>query len=459
MNNRKKIFIGAAIASLLLSPPAQGKVELPAMMGNNMVLQQQRAVKLWGRATGKRVAVTTSWDKKTYYATPGAGGDWLLTVDTPAGGYTPHQISFDDGTKEVVTLDNVLVGEVWICSGQSNMEMRMKGYTGQPVTGALESIITSGRYADRIRFVTVPRTDGNEPRHDFDGQWEVPSPQTTPECSATAWYFARQLAESLTVPIGLVCTSWGGSNIELWMNETGRLYNVMLMPVKNFTARGFVWYQGESNRSKYARYAEQTREMVERWRTLWDDADMPFYYVQIAPYKYDDSNDTKAALFREAQFKALKLIPASGMVGTADVGDELCIHPPRKDAVGQRLATLALVKTYGAKGLPHTGPAMRGVTYDGGKATVLFNRNVYTGLVPREVEVTGFEIAGEDKIFHPAKALVKGSDKVEVWSDEVPNPVAVRYAFRNYVGGITLANTLGMPAFPFRTDTWEEIKN
>lgn len=451
------------------------------MMGAHMVLQQNSSVKLWGWADGKDVIVTTSWNNKTYQTSTDKEGRWSIKVGTPAGSYTPYTITISDGTP--VSLSDILIGEVWICSGQSNMEMRMMGNTGQPVNQALETLLNASNYRDRIRFITVPRSKEEKRRTDFEERkWEVSTPETVIDCSATGYFFARQLTESLHVPVGLIINSWGGSQIESWMDEKtlaniegadvenakspkldmhhrlGCLYNTMLYPVKNFTARGFLWYQGESNIFNYQLYASMMTAMVQLWRSVWEAPDMPFYYVQIAPHKYKDSKDTSAALLREAQTQALKTIPNSGIIPTTDIGDEFCIHPPQKDVVGLRLATLALTKTYHIRRLPSTGPMMTEVNYSDGKAIVTFN-NASAGLAPSNCNLEGFEIAGEDKKFYQAKARISGrTSNVEVWSEQVPQPVAVRYAFHNYVGSITLRNTFGITAFPFRTDTWNDIK-
>ena len=376
----KKHFL-LLILSLLFLPIAQGKVKLPAMMGDHMVLQQNSSVKLWGWADGKKVTVTTSWNNRTYQASTDKDGTWLVKVDTPEGGYTPYSITISDGTP--VTLSDILIGEVWICSGQSNMEMRMMGNTAQPIDNSLETLLNAGNYRDRIRFITVPRIKDVQRRADFKKEkWKVSTPETTIDCSATAYFFAKQITETLNLPVGLVINSWGGSRIESWMteetlssiqgidietaksskldvrNRLGCLYDIMLWPVKNYTARGFLWYQGESNIFNYQFYAPMMTAMVQLWRNVWEAPDMPFYYVQIAPYKYENSRNTGAALLREAQVEALKTIPNSGIVPTTDIGDEFCIHPPQKDVVGLRLATLALTKTYGLRRLPSNGPMM-----------------------------------------------------------------------------------------------------
>lgn len=470
------------ILTFLFMPIAQGKVKLPAMMGDHMVLQQNSSVKLWGWADGKKVTVTTSWDNRSYEASADKDGAWLVKVDTPKGGFTPYSITISDGTSPV-TLSDILIGEVWICSGQSNMEMRVMGSSSQPVENSLETLLNAGNYRDRIRFITVPRIKDIARREDFEGKkWEVSAPETTIDCSATAYFFAKQLTESLQLPVGLVINSWGGSRIEAWMDEQTLstvkgvdmeaakspkrnfnsrlqcLFDSMLWPVKNYTARGFLWYQGEANKGSYQFYAPMKTAMVQLWRNLWEAPDMPFYCVQIAPYQYEGSRNTDAALLREAQVEAMKTIPNSGIVPTTDIGEEFCIHPAKKKEVGLRLATLALTKTYGVRRLPSTGPMMTKVDYADSKAIVTFN-NAPAGLIPILSQLEGFEIAGADKKFHPAKAKVIGrTNTVEVWSEGVPQPVAVRYAFRNYTGNITLRNTFGLSTFPFRTDKWNDVK-
>ena len=391
----KKHFL-LLILSLLFLPIAQGKVKLPAMMGDHMVLQQNSSVKLWGWADGKKVTVTTSWNNRTYQASTDKDGTWLVKVDTPEGGYTPYSITISDGTP--VTLSDILIGEVWICSGQSNMEMRMMGNTAQPIDNSLETLLNAGNYRDRIRFITVPRIKDVQRRADFKKEkWKVSTPETTIDCSATAYFFAKQITETLNLPVGLVINSWGGSRIESWMteetlssiqgidietaksskldvrNRLGCLYDIMLWPVKNYTARGFLSYQGVSNIFNYQFYAPMMTAMVQLWRNVWEAPDMPFYYVQIAPYKYENSRNTGAALLRESQVEALKTIPNSGIVPTTDIGDEFCIHPPQKDVVGLRLATLALTKTYGIRRLPSNGPMMTKVDYADKKAIVTFD--------------------------------------------------------------------------------------
>lgn len=454
---------------------AQAKVSAPSIFGDNMVLQQQRNVRLWGDSDAREVVVKASWSDEEFRA-PVREGRWQLALPTPAGSYEPQEIAVRDADSEL-RWQNVLVGEVWICSGQSNMYMPLRGYTGQPVDEALPAALESGEYRDRIRMITLPKREAATPQRDFEGRWEVPAPETTLRMSAAAYFFARALTQALGVPVGIVSTSWGGSKIEAWMDtaslaelgyDTAKinadpklqpraqcelLYNGLVAPVAGFTARGFVWYQGESNRKESARYARLMERLAAYWRAQWGDRSnkMPFLYVQIAPHGYNRPADIDAAKLVEAQSDALELIPNAAMVSTTDLGEELCIHPRRKRPVGERLAAAALVKAYKRKLGDALAPRFTGAEFTEGKAVVTFD-NARFGLTPQTAEVTGFEVAGKDGKFYPAAAcIVTSKPIVEVSAPEVPVPVAVRYAFHNYAPG-NLANTLGMPAIPFRTD-------
>ena len=454
----KKHFL-LLILSLLFLPIAQGKVKLPAMMGDHMVLQQNSSVKLWGWADGKKVTVTTSWNNRTYQASTDKDGTWLVKVDTPKGGYTPYSITISDGAP--VTLSDILIGEVWICSGQSNMEMRMMGNAAQPIDNSLEVLLNSGNYRDRIRFITVPRTNDTERRTDFEKRkWEVSSPETTIDCSAAAYFFARQLTESLHLPVGLVINSWGGSAIEAAKNPKRGvhqrlecLYNSMLWPVKNFTARGFLWYQGESNRDNAGLYQSLMPAFVTDLRAKWGRGELPFYFVQIAPFNYEGADGTSAARLREVQLQNMKDIPNSGMVTTMDVGHPVFIHPVDKETVGNRLAYWALAQTYGMKGFGYAPPVYKSMEIQENKIYINFD-HAQRGLSPMWTSLKGFEIAGEDKVFHPAFAEIETKTaRLAVSSDKVPHPVAVRYAYKNYVEA-SIFSIHGIPAAPFRTDNW-----
>lgn len=475
----KRILLLFALLSLAVC--GQGKVRLPALVGNNMVLQQQAEVNLWGWASPSRhIEVRASWLTSPVTTDADSNGRWCVKVQTPKASLEKYRISISDG--EIVELENVLIGEVWICSGQSNMGFRLEGQRGQPMERGLSAIVTSGRYADRIRVIDVDPQITKEPREDFNGQWAIPSAVTAPRFSAVAYFFAVNLTEALGVPVGIVHNSWGGSKIEAWMDEKtlsgiegfdlgkarnnkqlhqipANLYKSMLSPLFGFKARGFLWYQGEANIGTHRTYARMMTEMVALWRTCWGDRnqEMPFYCVQLAPHRYNDPNGTLCPLLVEAQLRALRDIPNSGMVPTGDIGNDYCIHPPQKAPVGLRLANLALVRTYKAASTPSTGPVYQSHIIEGNVVKIRFE-NARMGLIPRFEPVRGFEIAGKDRVFHPAEVRIDpNTPTLFVSSDAVTEPVAVRYAFHNY-NDANLANTVGMPAFPFRTDTWDDVR-
>jgi sialate O-acetylesterase len=456
------------------------QVKLPALFSDNMVLQQRSEAAIWGSAkAGAAVSVSTSWDKKKYKAKADQAGKWKLKVATPSAG-GPYEITISDGTAPVI-LHNLLIGEVWVCSGQSNMEMPMKGFKGQPVLGSNEDILRSKNSA--IRFITVPRSSQVEPQHDFKGQWLEAAPESVSEFSATAYYFGSLLHELLDVPIGLVNVSYGGSNVEAWMNEAWLkpfnikgipatkdsikvpnrtptvLYNGMLHPVIGFTMKGCIWYQGESNYTAPAQYEKLFETMVREWRNAWGLGEFPFYYAQIAPFNYAQYTPDapgkllNSAFLRDAQRKAMDKIPNCGMAVLMDTGEKECIHPARKKEAGHRLAYWALAKTYGVKGFGYASPVFDTMAVTNDKVVVSFE-NIPNGLTSFGKELTCFEIAGADKHFYPAKAVI-GRKSVTLTAPEVKEPVAVRYAFQNFVVG-DLFSTEGLPASSFRTDDWEQ---
>lgn len=466
----KRFFI--LLAAMLIGSELCAKVTLPSLLCDNMVLQQQTNANIWGTAKqGAKVTVTTSWNNRSYTAVANSNGEWKTAVATPAAG-GPYKVTISDGTPTV--LNNVMIGEVWICSGQSNMEMPMAGFPGQPIDNAVQEMISAPQNKN-IRYFKVDRKTSSTPLSSCGGTWKLPKESGIAELSATAYFFGKNLSTALDIPIGLIVSSWGGTRIEAWQsaesaqkvnpkvlatdekqtepNRTAYLYNGMLLPLTNFTARGFIWYQGESNRSNPQDYAALMQEMVSLWRAKWGDDKMPFYYVQLAQYLYEGVDGITLPLVIEQQTKALDMIPYSGMASTTDVGEINCIHPPQKDVVGQRLALLALDKTYSLKGLDSQCPLFETATYKDGKATVTFKSN--SDLSAYHKDVTGFEIAGADKKFYPAKAkIIRNKKQVEVSSPQVADPVAVRYSFRNVINA-NLCNTSMIPAAPFRTDNWD----
>lgn len=461
------------------SAQLQAKIKLAALFSDNMILQQQTNAPMWGWSEkDDKISITTSWNAKTYEAKTDKNGKWKLTFPTPpAGG--PYTIEVKQGADKVV-VKNVLIGEVWLCSGQSNMEMPLKGFTGQPVLNGNEVIVRSTN--SNIRLITVPRATVIEPLDDFGGSWEEASPKSTADFSATAWYFGSLLQEVLQVPVGLIHVSYGGSSMEAWMNEemlkdfkdtkipttkgdlakdpnrvATTLFNGMLSPVIGYGIKGCIWYQGESNYDRADQYSALSQKMVSSWRGLWNQGDFPFYYAQITPFNYaqfhpnDNLEKYNSAYLREAQLKASAIIPNSGMAVLMDIGEENSIHPVDKEKGGRRLAYLALAKTYGIDGFEFESPKFKGMEIVDSKVTIAFD-DAPNGITSYGKEVLGFELAGEDKVFYPAQTVVRRKSVVLI-SDKVAKPVAVRYLFKDFVKA-ELFSTGGLPLSSFRTDEW-----
>lgn len=443
-----------------------------------MVLQQQSDVNLWGKAEpNKKVTVVVSWAKGKVQTVADDEGNWAVKVATPSASWDKHTITISDG--EAVKLENVLIGDVWVTSGQSNMEMPLKGWDGQPVENADKYILSAGKYADKIRLFTVQKARSyNEDKEDcVGGEWFCSSPKSAAEMSAIGYLFAYNLIETVNIPIGVITTNWGGTRIESWMPMSAlkeiltdaqieakhnahnikptELYCAMIAPIRNFTARGFLWYQGCSNLHDEDHYDVMMAKMVEQWRKDWGDEKnaMPFYYAMIAPYGYGNSQSTDYPRFVECQLRALEKIPNSAMAGNTDSAEEYCIHPAKKNEVAQRMAAFALRDVYGQGGVDVVSPTYASHRIDGANVFVKL-KDAGAGLCPGLGKpIAGFELAGEDKVFHKANAILSGSE-VKVWSDKVQQPVAVRYAFRNYIP-CDFMNIMGLPVVPFRSDNWE----
>jgi sialate O-acetylesterase len=471
----KKINLTLYLAFLTLSSTF-ATVKPASIFSDHMVLQQQSNVAIWGWAKpSSTVKITTSWNKKLYTASADVTGKFKIKVSTPkAGG--PFEISLNDG--ELLVLKDILIGEVWICGGQSNMEMPMKGFKNQPILGSNESLLKSKN--TNLRIYTVPRSSiTTRQENSKPSDWKLAGPETVSNFSATAYYFGSLLSEMLDVPIGLINDSYGGSTIEAWMSsddlkafpevkiplptdtikEASRtpttLYNGMLHPVIGYGIRGAIWYQGESNVDRPDRYEDLFPAMVANWRKVWGMGEFPFYYAQIAPNKYKpivNNPKSNSAFLRDAQRKSLSKIPNSGMAVLMDIGDANTIHPANKKDVGLRLAYHALAQTYGIKGFGFASPDYQSITIDKDKAVINF-KNVPNGLTSFGKDLTLFEIAGDDKKFYPATAKITGSS-VTVTSADVKAPVAVRYAFKDFLIGDLFGND-GLPVSSFRTDNWE----
>lgn len=468
-------------AILALASGANAKVEPSSLIGDNMVLQQSTEVCLWGKAApGANLKVTTSWSATPSTCKVGSDGKWKIMVETPQASFTPQTITLDDGTP--LTLSNVLIGEVWLASGQSNMEMPLKGFGGCNVEGGTDEIAASKQWADKVRFYNVPLTQSYEPLDTVGGSWLIPSPATASDFSATAWYFATRLSEVLEIPVGIVSCAYGGARVESWLNREileeypdvsldkkdieamthyirpMMMYNAMFNPVKDYTVNGIIWYQGCSNVGEHKNYAPRLATMVEKWRKELKRGDIPFYAIEIAPYDYDSpEQDNKAAYLREAQWKAIELIPNSGMISTNDLArpyERFNIHPGNKAAVGHRLASLALNKTYGKKQFLCNSPKYVKHNVKGNEVWVTIDAK--DNGICRNYDIRGFEVAGKDKVFYPAdKAWLHWqTNEIVVSSDKVAEPVAVRYCFKDFEPG-TLYGGDWLPLIPFRSDDWE----
>lgn len=654
-----KKWVTIVILAILVGS-VNADVKLPAIFGDDMVLQQKSTVAVWGQADiGEKVEVSGSWMKSAVSAKAGKDGKWQVKIKTPADG-GPFTLTVKG--KNTITLQNILIGEVWVCSGQSNME-----WSVQSVDNARQEI----QNADfpQIRLFTVKKVTAMRPQADCTGQWQVCSPKTIASFSAAGYFFGRQIHQKLNVPVGLINTSWGGTPAQAWTSEktinsfpayksmlekiektqqlpdevraknetlqnekaiadweakiaaidpgtqqnwqdpkadlsdwkemeqprewTGTelenidgivwfrrvtnlppswaktdmelhlgpiddidtvwvngvkiastanralprrytipssalhtgpnviavrivdasgkggfrgdetqmrigpvgadietcatmaktwkykvsltdkplpktpainadrfnqhsptaLFNGMISPLVGFGIAGAIWYQGESNKERPAEYAALFPAMIADWRTHWNIGDFPFYWVQIAPYAYENGQLGGSAYLREAQMKSLKSVKNGGMAVTMDIGTEKDIHPKNKLDVGKRLALWALAKTYGQKDLAFSGPMYKSMRVEGQKIRLYFD-NVYGGLLARDGHLSDFIIAGKDQKFVPAQAVIDG-DTIVVSSDQVQKPVAVRYAWSNWVKG-TLFNKEGLPASSFRTDNWND---
>jgi sialate O-acetylesterase len=469
----KRGTLGIVLA-VLVTATAWGKIKLPAIIGNNMVLQQQSEVPLWGGATANTsVKVVTSWNHKTYTIRSDAAGNWRVMVGTPAAG-GPYTISFSDGAP--LTLKDILIGEVWVCSGQSNMEISMKGYRNTPILHSNDILMNAGD--SQLRLFHVQRAVSNTPLADCKGDWEISTPESASTFSAVGFQFAKMMQQILKVPVGVIEAAWGGTPIEAWMDKESLatfprvktpsehdtlkadrlrptcLFNGMIAPIVGFGIKGFIWYQGEANISHPGshpyNYDKMMASMVRQWRERWDMGSLPFYYVQIAPWIYRRNRDS-AAYLREAQQRALKEIPDAGMVVSIDVGSKYTVHPPDKTTISKRLLYLALDSAYHKGGIACQSPLFDKMKIKGSTVLLSFT-NAPHGFFCTDSTINGFEIAGKDKVFHPAKATIY-KNFIRVEDDEVTDPASVRYGFKDWVKG-DLYNTEGLPVAPFRTDHW-----
>lgn len=455
------------IALLALSTTCTfAKVSLPHIFGDNMVLQQQAEVALWGSAKANaQIIITTSWSKEKYHAKAGTDGKWSGKIKTPVAG-GPFEMSISDGEK--LTLKNILIGEVWFCSGQSNMEMALRG-NSSPILNAAEIILNADQ--PNLRLFKVKREVSATERNDVDGAWQEASSETARDFSALAFQYGQILQRKLKVPVGIVVASVGGTGVEAWMSSSSLkpfpevkvrsnldsasntqryptvLFNGMVAPIAGYGIKGFLWFQGESNRHNPERYEHYFPAMVASWRQRWGLGDIPFYYIQITPYAGKDKTRSGPRL-REAQLKSAETIPNAGMVVALDVGMETDVHAMDKTTLAQRASYWALGHTYGIKGIAYQSPQLKKIQIDSQAVILTFDKYLTSYKKP----LTLFELAGEDQEFYPATAVIN-KNNVVLKSDKVTRPIAVRYAYKEWIMAELYSND-GLPVSSFRTDNW-----
>ena len=480
-----KRFLIIATALLAVSTSSQAKVRLPHLLSDGMVIQQNTNANLWGWAKPKsEVTVSASWTAAKFHATAGKDGKFIVKVSTPAASFEPLTITLDDGDG-AATISNVLAGDVWICAGQSNMEMPVKGFSGCPVK-EYNNVVADAANNRGLRYCKIPSVMSMKPLADANCQWRNSDMRNVSDESATGYFFGRMLSRSLSIPIGLIEANKGGTRVESWLNEASlKKYtdekldtmsivrnshydyertlvwgNGTFAPVINSTIKGIIFYQGCGNVGYHTTdYAFRLSKLVEQWRSSFGD--VPFYFVQIAPFDYGPG--IEAAKLREQQAKAMDLIPNSDMVCTNDLVypyERHQIHPCQKRQVGERLAFIALNRNYGFSNLYCDSPEFDKMEISGDTCFIKLKKD-YGGL-SRYDGIEGFEVAGADKVFHPAEAChywKPGNDPHNEWiqviSKDVTSPVAVRYCFKSFQLG-NLGNQGGLPLIPFRTDTWDK---
>jgi sialate O-acetylesterase len=467
----------ALVFMLLNFLPLQAEVRLAGIFSSEMVLQRNHEIVIWGWADkGERVSV--SFNQLTKKTKADANGKWKVVFpQMDAGG--PYDMKVQG--KNIIALSNILIGDIWICSGQSNMGFALKN------ANDADKEIAAANYPS-IRIASIPRTMPLQPMDDIKPiSWQACSPETIPDFSAVAYFFGRSVFNEINVPIGLINTSWGGTNVEAWTSldyltradkyrnyipaipenkETKQevevhpnkvhtsLFNGMINPILDLPVKGVIWYQGESNAYEGILYRTLFPNMIQCWRDKWKQPDLPFLFVQLANYTEELPEPAKSnwAMLREAQLLTLT-VPNTAMSVAIDVGDAKDIHPKNKQDVGYRLSRNALKLAYG-KAVADSGPIYQSKQTEGNKIILSF-KNIEGGLVAKDKYgyLKSFAVAGEDKKFYWAKAMIKG-DQIVVYSDHVANPAAVRYAWADNPGDANLYNTEGLPASPFRTDDW-----
>jgi sialate O-acetylesterase len=486
MMRRPAVLIALLPALLNCLPAARGEVSLNNMFGDHMVLQQGLANRVWGRAEPGE-AVTVSIAGQTQATTADDEGNWEVRLEPLAEYGGPHTLTVK-GTNEIV-FEDVLVGEVWICSGQSNMQWAVSQADDPDLEKAAADF-------PEIRLISVPQVGTQEPQWNFKGGWSVCSPETVGDFSAVGYFFGRQLHQTLGVPVGLIDNAWGGSAADAWvkrekiaahetlkaihdrwtkLEETkaddrrlmagnsrpGNIHAGVLTPSIGYGIRGVIWYQGESNAGRAHQYRTLFPFMIESWREEWampDNREFPFYWVQLADFKAEREEPAESdwAELREAQTMTLDALANTGQAVIIDLGEGKDIHPKNKQDVAKRLARWALAETYGRSGIACRSPRFESLEQKDGKLVLSFT-DVTGGWRPFDVnEPIGFTIAGADRKFVPAKAAIGKDGRVTVWSEAVAEPVAVRYAWADNPV-CNMYSAAGLPLTPFRSDDFPGV--
>jgi sialate O-acetylesterase len=516
---RSVLSVAAAALLFVAAATARADVALNNMFGDHMVLQQGIKNKIWGKADpGEAVTVTLGGQSKT--APAGADGMWQVFLDPVMEYGGPHTLTVKG--KNTVTFNDVLIGEVWVCSGQSNMQWSVNQANDPDLEKAAAKF-------PNIRLISVPQVGIQEPQWNFNGKWQPCSPDTVVNFSAVGFFFGRQLHQTLGVPVGLINNAWGGSAAEAWVKRDklaahpeltvvherwqkeeanyenvkaefekkmaewtaaaekakaegkpepagkpdprqhpdsrmkgnarpGNIHSGVLTPSIGYGIRGAIWYQGESNAGRAYQYRTLFPLMIQSWRDEWGLGDFPFYWVQLADYLAEkpEPADSAWAELREAQTMTMRKLPNTGEAVIIDIGEGKDIHPKNKQDVAKRLARWALVETYKVPGIVARSPLYKGMEKQGTKIVLAFD-HVAGGWRPFDVnEPVGFTIAGADKKFVPAAAKILPDGRIEVWSDAVADPVAVRYAWADNPV-CNMYSGAGLPLTPFRTDDFPGV--
>ena len=452
------------------------QIKMPSFFSDNMIMQQKAKVSIWGKDIPNTVIkITSSWGNQSS-TTSDSNGFWKTTIKTKAASFLPQTVTISGSNTK--TLKNILIGEVWFCSGQSNMEMPLEGLRKSKVLNAENYFrIANNKH---IRLFNNARTASVFPAFDVNGTWKVSNLETAQKFSAIGYIFGVKLYKTLNIPIGIIESAWGGTKIESWipkadllkyedikfLNDLPKkqnqqkkptfLYNAMIHPFQDFKVKGILWYQGESNRNKPEQYYGYMEDLIHSWRQQWNTKRLPFHFVQIAPFdytKHKKSSGIQANIIREAQHRISQNIKNTAMVVTTDAGDCDDIHPSKKEIVALRLANSALAEQYGVKSFNYRSAELKKIVINNAQVLLEFNFDKNDFFIDNN-HVKGFAVASSDRKFYPAKVTFTNDKKsIILHSKKVKDPVAVRYGFSNCFESNLKTNS-GLPISVFRTDNW-----